>query len=125
MRRVGNRCNAVGQGSRDHAFNAASGSGETPCCRHIDQPRRKPADTVRSDMTRPLAPARCPLKPSLASPVSGSVELGVNGGRLHAGPLRGCHQVVLVHAVLQTVRDTAFRRKGTHTHTGQTKNSYG
>lgn len=55
MRWVGNRCNAVGQGSRDHAFNAASGSRETPCCCDIDQPRRKPADTVRLDMTRPLA----------------------------------------------------------------------
>lgn len=60
MRWVGNRCNAVGQGSRDHAFNAASGSRETPCCCDIDQPRRKPVDTVRSDMTRLLAPARAP-----------------------------------------------------------------
>lgn len=60
MRWVGNRCNAVGQGSRDHAFNAASGSRETPRCCNIDQPRRKPADTVRLDVTRPLAPARAP-----------------------------------------------------------------
>lgn len=49
MRWVGDRCDAVGQGSRDHAFNPASGSRETPCCRHIDQPGRKPADTARLD----------------------------------------------------------------------------
>lgn len=68
MRWVGDRCNAVGQGSRDHAFNPASGSRETPCCCHIDQPRRKPADTVRLDMTRLLTPAHV-----VVSPVSGSV----------------------------------------------------
>lgn len=38
----------------------------------------------------------------------------MNGGRLHAGPLRGRHQVILVHAVLQAVRDTAFRREDRH-----------
>lgn len=58
MRWVGDRCNAVGQGSRDHAFNPASGSREAPCCCDIDQPRRKPADTVRLDLTRLLTPAR-------------------------------------------------------------------
>ena len=44
-----------------------------------------------------------------SSPVSGSVELWVNSGCLHAGPLRGCHQILLIDAVLQTVRDTACR----------------
>lgn len=106
MRWVGDRCDAVGQGSRDHAFDPASGSRETPCRRHIDQPGRKPADTARLDAAHAATPAAWR---SLASPVSGSVELGVNGGRLHAGPLGGRHQVILVHAVLQTVRDTAFR----------------
>lgn len=57
--------------------------------------------------TRPLA-----LPHHTPSPVSGSVELGVNGGGLHAGPLGRRHQVVLVHAVLQTVRDAAFERGG-------------
>ena len=37
----------------------------------------------------------------------GSVELGVHGGGLHAGPLRGGHQVLLVDAVLQAVGDAA------------------
>lgn len=60
MRWVGDRCNAVGQGSRDHAFNTASGSRETPCCCDIDQPRRKPAETLRLDMARLLTLARAP-----------------------------------------------------------------
>lgn len=62
MRWVGDRCNAVGQGSRDHAFDPASGSRETPCCCDIDQPGRKPADRVRSDVTRLLTPARAPSR---------------------------------------------------------------
>lgn len=60
MRWVGDRCNAVGQGSCYHAFNPASGSRQTPCCCDIDQPRRKPADMVRLDATRLLTPAQAP-----------------------------------------------------------------
>lgn len=55
MRWVGDRCNAVGQGSRDHAFNPASSSRETPCCCDIDQPGRKPADTAKLDALGPFA----------------------------------------------------------------------
>lgn len=109
MRRVGDRCDAVGQGSRDHALHPAAGSREPPRCCHIDQPGGKPADRWGGGGldTRPLT-----LAHHTPSPVSGSVELGVNGGDLHAGPLGRRHQVVLVHAVLQAVRDAAFEGGG-------------
>lgn len=66
--------------------------------------------------TRPLT-----LAHHTPSPVSGSVELGVNGGDLHAGPLGRRHQVVLVHAVLQAVRDAALEGGGG---TGQREKGY-
>ena len=48
----------------------------------------------------------------------GSVELRVHGGGLHAGPLRGGHQVLLVHAVLQAVWDAACGREGKRRRSG-------
>lgn len=42
------------------------------------------------------------------SPVGGPVELGVHDGWVHAGPVGGSCQVVLVDAVLQAVGDPAW-----------------
>lgn len=54
VRWVGDRCDAVGQGSRHHALHPAGGSRETPRCRHVDQAGRKPAHTAGLDLTGPL-----------------------------------------------------------------------
>lgn len=48
---------------------------------------------------------------SLLSPVSGSIKFWVNSSCLHAGPLRGCHQIFLINTVLQTVRYTPLSRE--------------
>lgn len=56
-------------------------------------------------------PTYCHAPHSLISPVSGSIEFWVNSGCLDAGPLRGCHQIVLIHTVFQTVRDAPLSRE--------------
>lgn len=55
-------------------------------------------------------PSKSRPPPTGGSPVGGPVELGVHHGWVHAGPVGGCCQVVLVHTVLQAVRDPAWRR---------------
>lgn len=47
------------------------------------------------------------------SPVSCSVQFWMHGGSLHRGPLGSRHQILLIHTVLQIVRNTTCRN--THT----------
>lgn len=78
----------------------------------FSQDSRQVGSTTLRDHKAQLrpSPAQGPCWPRLqaeacCSPVGGPIELGVHHGRVHAGPVRGGRQVVLVDAVFQTIRD--------------------
>ena len=129
MRRVRDRGDAMRQGSWNQAFDPCASSRETPCCCNIDQTWRKsgtqtekPRNYMAADsysfqthvqphnLCMVSNPSFTHLLHPLHSPVSGSIKLWVDSGCLHTGPLRGCHQVFLIHTVLQTVRDAPWSR---------------
>lgn len=104
---VGDWGNAVGQGSCNQAVNACASSWEPPRCRNTDQTRRKSVtEGGRHGLHSEELRRRLAGGGASCSPVSGSVQFWVNCGSLHAGPLRGRHQVLLINTVLQAVRDT-------------------
>lgn len=114
VRRVWDRGNGVGQGQRSshNTLHSCPGSRQPARC-YTNQPRREP--TTERDGQFLLSQTTCwhtvghliAVGTEVWSPIGCSaVEFRVHGGGLHRRPLRGCHQILLIHTVLQTVRDT-------------------
>lgn len=109
MRRVGHGGDAVRQGSWNQALDGGACSWQPRC--DVDQTGRKseteaeegPCEELLKTSIQPCNKA--PLLPP-PSPVGGSVKFWMNSSCLHAGPLRGGHQILLINTVLQAVWDT-------------------
>lgn len=94
-----------------HALTQATAEGvqgdETAPAKGYSKQGREFCSASTPQVVPPTEPAGA-LLPIPHSPIGSPIELGVHHGRVHAGPVGGRCQVVLVDTVLQAVRDAAW-----------------